>query len=187
MTWGKRQNFHEATNLLSFPQKGPGASTRKIFRDPAIMICNAGNDNIDETGEFDIATPFDKPALAVLDFLSLMLFAGIGKASHSADGSLDISAVFNTAGPFLLAWFSTSPITGVYANGDSTEDGIFDVGLRAAKGWVLAVPFGCVLRGLVKGYVPPLPFVVVTLISTLIIIGGSRIVYSVVKKNLKAE
>ena len=146
-----------------------------------------GDNNLDETRNAEFATPFDKPALAVLDFLSLLLFAGIGKASHSTNGSLDISAVLNTAGPFLLAWFSTSPITGVYSECDSAEDGIFDVGFKAAKGWILAVPLGCAIRGVVKGYVPPLPFVLVTMISTLIIISGSRIIFSEVEKKFSAE
>ena len=131
------------------------------------------------------STPLDKPILAAVDFVALVLFAGVGKASHSADGFLDIPAVLNTAFPFLLAWFATSPFTGVYSEAD--EGGVLSAGKIAAKGWVVAIPLGCGLRGLIKGYVPPAPFVVVTLIATLVILGGSRVLYSVVEEKLFKE
>ena len=161
-------------------------SKTAAIRNSASIICKEGNFNIDERLDNPRSTPLDKPVLAVTDLLSLVLFAGIGKASHSADGSLDVPAVLQTAGPFLLAWFGTSPLTGVYRDSkDSGNDGILDVGLQVAKGWIVAIPLGCILRGVVKGYVPPLPFVVVTMISTLIILGGSRILYSVVESKFE--
>eukprot|EP00979_Chaetoceros_neogracilis_P015287 scaffold5649_cov250-Chaetoceros_neogracile.AAC.3 len=49
------------------------------------------------------STPLDKPILATIDFAALVTFAGVGKASHSADGASDIQAVLTTALPFLLA------------------------------------------------------------------------------------
>ena len=52
-----------------------------------------------ESESKEISTPLDKPLLASIDFASLVTFAGVGKASHSADGSLDIAAVFVTAFP----------------------------------------------------------------------------------------
>jgi len=137
----------------------------------------------DEASE-GLTTPLDKPALAAVDFISLVIFAGVGKASHSADGSLDIQAVLTTAFPFLLAWFATSPLTGVYGG---KNDGVLDAGKLAAKGWILAIPLGCVLRGLIKGYVPPLPFVIVTMIATLVLLGGSRMLYSVVEDKMSEE
>ena len=44
---------------------------------------------------------------------------------------------------------------------------------------MVAIPLGIVLRGVIKGYVPPVPFMVVTLISTLVILAGVRVVFSV--------
>jgi len=138
-----------------------------------------------------LSSPFDKPILATLDFVSLMVFAGVGKASHSADGSLDIGAVLITAFPFLVSWFATSPLTGIYDNtlsGREGESNIFiDAAKVTAKGWILAVPLGCIGRGLIKGYVPPLPFVIVTLIATLVILTSVRLLYTGIENKVVAE
>jgi len=137
--------------------------------------------------EAGLSTPLDKPLLAAVDFAALVTFAGVGKASHSADGALDIQAVLTTALPFLFAWFATSPFTGVYKDGNDDDGGVLSVGKVAAKGWIVAVPLGCALRGVIKGYVPPAPFVIVTLIATLVMLGGSRILYSVVENKLSGK
>lgn len=127
----------------------------------------------------------DKPALAKLDILALVGFAAIGKASHTAaDGSIDPFAVVVTAFPFVTAWLATSPITEVYKDLeiDTAASNKIDIAksalVQTAKGWAVAVPLGCVLRGLIKGYVPPLPFVIVTLVATLVILGAVRVVYA---------
>jgi hypothetical protein len=130
------------------------------------------------------STPLDKPILATIDFAALVTFAGVGKASHSADGASDIQAVLTTALPFLLAWYATSPFTGVYRDGDG---GVINAGKIAAKGWIVAVPLGCALRGVIKGYLPPAPFVIVTLIATLVMVGGSRMLYSVAEDKLNGK
>ena len=49
------------------------------------------------------------------------------------------------------------------------------------KGWAVAVPLGIALRGAIKGYVPPTPFIIVTLISTLVILVGVRVLFAVVE------
>lgn len=139
------------------------------------------------------ATPLDKPIVASLDFIALTIFAAVGKASHSADGSLDIAAVFTTAFPFLVSWFVTSPLTGIYNDGgensnrgEETESNEYlDVVKVTLKGWAVAIPLGCVGRGLIKGYVPPLPFVIVTLIATLVILSTSRLLYAAVSKQIE--
>ena len=138
------------------------------------------------------ATPFNKPILASLDFIALTIFAAVGKASHSADGSLDFAAVFTTAFPFLVSWFATSPLTGIYndcgenSKGEETENNEYlDVVKVTLKGWAVAIPLGCVGRGLIKGYVPPLPFVIVTLIATLVILSTIRLLYAALSKQLE--
>ena len=122
------------------------------------------------------SSPLDRPILSGIDAIALLIFAGIGKASHSADGSLDIGAVLVTAFPFLISWFLISPLVGSYTP-DATRD-VKSATIQAAKGWILAIPMGCVLRGVIKGYIPPLPFVVVTMISTLIILCLGRAGYT---------
>jgi len=46
---------------------------------------------------------------------------------------------------------------------------------------------GCALRGVIKGYVPPLPFVIVTLIATLVLLGGTRALYAVAQNKLSSS
>mmetsp|Transcript_20475 Transcript_20475/g.30028 ORF Transcript_20475/g.30028 Transcript_20475/m.30028 type:complete len:244 (+) Transcript_20475:47-778(+) len=122
------------------------------------------------------SSPLDRPVLSLIDATSIFIFAAVGKASHSPDGSLDIAAVLLTALPFLLSWFVVAPLMGCYKPGATADikGSVIEVG----KGWILAIPLGCVIRGLIKGYVPPVPFVIVTLISTLIILSLGRVIYT---------
>eukprot|EP00536_Pseudo-nitzschia_multiseries_P001061 jgi/Psemu1/300497/fgenesh1_kg.13_\ len=127
------------------------------------------------------SSPLDRPVLSAIDAASLLVFAGIGKASHSAvDGSLDPLAVLATAFPFLVSWFLVAPLVGSYKP-DATKD-VPSAAAQSARAWIIAVPLGCVLRGLIKGYVPPLPFVIVTMIATLVILGAGRVGYTVLSE-----
>lgn len=123
------------------------------------------------------SSPLDRPVLSAIDTLSLLVFAGVGKASHSAvDGSLDLIAVLVTAFPFLVSWFLVAPLIGSYRP-EATKD-ISSAAIQTTKAWALAVPLGCILRGVIKGYIPPVPFVVVTLIATLVILCAGRVGYT---------
>lgn len=122
------------------------------------------------------STPLDRPVLAAVDTLAILVFAAIGKASHAPDGSIDFLSVGMTAFPFLLSWFVTSPLLGCYKP-DATSD-IKSAVVQTGKGWFVAVPLGCALRGIIKGYVPPAPFVIVTLIATLVILSIGRAAYT---------
>lgn len=166
--------YNEPTNSLQ---------QSRVFDKHKFPSLRESSDDESLDGIFEFTSPIDRPFLAAIDFASLLTFAAIGKASHSADGSLDITAVFITAYPFLFAWFSTSPITGIYSS-DATMNGPSEAVKAAAKGWALAIPLGCVVRGILKGYIPPLPFVVVTLISTAVILGGTRALYSAAETKL---
>ena len=138
----------------------------------------------EEVGTNGLTTPFDKPILASLDFVSLVTFAAIGKASHSADGSLDIGAVLTTAFPFLFSWFATSPLTGIYneiSRKGKENNELLGACKMTLKGWVVAVPLGIVGRGLIKGYMPPVPFIIVTMIATLVILTAVRLLYTIVE------
>ena len=127
------------------------------------------------------SSPLDRPVLSAIDATALFVFAGVGKASHSAvDGSLDLAAVGVTAFPFLVSWFVIAPLVGSFTP-EATRD-VKSAAFQTAKGWILAVPVGCLLRGLIKGYVPPLPFVVVTLIATLVILSMGRVGYTVLSE-----
>ena len=158
---------------------------RRVARQPLELQSNNNNNNQsnDDEGRDSLATdgvpssPLDRPILSAIDATALFIFAGIGKASHSAvDGSLDVFAVLVTAFPFLVSWFLIAPLVGSYTP-EATRD-VKSAVIQTAKGWALAVPMGCLLRGVIKGYVPPIPFVIVTLISTLVILSAGRAGYT---------
>jgi hypothetical protein len=133
-------------------------------------------------------TLWERPLLLACDVLGLLIFASIGKASHTSSGDLDISAILLTALPFVIAWVGTAPLLGLY-NGDATSmeegEGIRSPPVvRLSKGWIVAVPLGITLRGIVKGYTPPLPFVIVTMISTWAILATVRYAYSKAEQKL---
>jgi len=134
---------------------------------------------ISSAGDVKFCTPLDRPLLAMVDSIGLVGFAAIGKSSHSDDGSVDLIAVLVTALPFLTAWLATSPLTGVYSPDDRENNVLLSTAIKVGKGWILAIPLGIALRGVIKGYVPPVPFIIVTLISTLVILAGARILFSV--------
>ena len=149
-------------------------------------------------------TPADRPILATVDTISLLLFAAIGKSSHSSDsdvGGIDnnIVGILSTALPFVVAWLTTSPLTGMYSpntnpqssslvnnneydnNNNNNNSLLITTATTISKGWALAIPLGIAFRGAIKGYVPPIPFVIVTLIATFVILVGMRILYSVLE------
>ena len=43
--------------------------------------------------------------------------------------------------------------------------------------WLVSVPLAIAERGLIKGEIPPTPFIVVSLVSTLVMTGGWRTLY----------
>ena len=121
------------------------------------------------------SSPLNRPVLSAIDAISLTLFAGIGASSHSVSNSaVDI---FIIALPFLVSWFLVSPLLGTFTP-DATRD-ISAATVQTAKGWSVAIPLGCILRGISKGYLPPVPFVIVTLLSTLVLLTVGRILYTV--------
>jgi len=136
-----------------------------------------------EEEESSIQSPLDRPLLGALDFMAILLFAFVGTSSHNS--ASDYLAVLAVAVPFLISWFVTTPFLGLYKS-DATSDkiGAFKT---AAKGWIVAIPLGCVLRGLIKGYVPPLPFVIVTMIATIVVIGGTRVAYTAISEKAKSS
>ena len=152
-------------------------------------------------------TPFyRRPVLAILDFIALFVFAGIGKASHAMGEQTtivqEVIGIAQTALPFIVAWFITSFFTGVYNplssitfdnrgdDGESIENVsasqststssviIYKSWKQTIQGWCIAIPLGCIGRGIIKGYIPPVPFVIVTIIATLIILGIIRMIYN---------
>lgn len=179
----KAQSKNSVTSTGFVSIRSVDSKTENDFL-PFASTLSMVNSDFDEES-IALSTPANNPLLAAIDFAALVVFAGIGKASHSADGSLDIQGILTTAFPFLVAWFATSPFTGIYD--DRNGQGVIDAGKVAAKGWIIAIPIGCVLRGVIRGYVPPLPFVIVTMIVTLVILGGSRMLFTFVADKISSS
>ena len=171
-----QSNKGSSLYLKQNDQQGHKRLTTSLF---AVEPDNNNNESSIEIQK--MYTPIDRPLLAVIDIISLIVFAAIGKSSHSANGDLDIFAVLMTAFPFVTAWLSTSPLTGVYSPDDTSDESnvIVSTGMKVVKGWAVAVPLGIALRGAIKGYVPPTPFIIVTLISTLVILVGVRVLFAI--------
>ena len=145
------------------------------LRQPSVRFAESGEDQ-----GLSSSTPLDRPLLALVDAAALTGFAAVGKASHSGpNGAIELSAVLQTAFPFLLAWFATSPLTRVYKETDKSQNLALATVKQVLLGWVVAIPLGCALRGLIKGYVPPTSFIVVTLIATLVILTLSRLLFAI--------
>ncbi|GAX73629.1 hypothetical protein CEUSTIGMA_g1080.t1 [Chlamydomonas eustigma] len=112
--------------------------------------------------------------LAAGDLVAILAFAAVGRINHG--GVADLETIY-TALPFLAGWFLTSPFLGGFgpsANGTGTKD----AALTAAKCWAVGTPLGLVIRGVSKGYVPPTPFIVVSMVTTGVLLIGWRSAYA---------
>ena len=117
------------------------------------------------------ATPYAKLASvpAAGDAAALLVFAAIGRGNHNSDGG----NIFTTAAPFLATWALLSPLLGAYKPADTRAAFL----LAPLPTIAVAVPLGCALRGLLQGYQPPLPFWIVALIATTVLVEGWRFVF----------
>lgn len=109
--------------------------------------------------------------LAAGDAAVFVLFAAIGRGSHDTD----TGNALTTAAPFLAAWAALAPPLGAYPARASRSNE------QAAKAplvaWLVAVPCGCALRGLLQGRVPAAPFWLIALIATLGLLEAWRLSY----------
>ncbi|GAQ80398.1 hypothetical protein KFL_000530250 [Klebsormidium nitens] len=104
------------------------------------------------------------------DTVALLLFALAGKVSHS--GTADFGVV-PTAAPFLVGWFASATLLGGYG-ADATLSGPLKAVTTTGIAWAVGIPLGIVIRGVLKGQVPPTPFILVTLASTFVLLVGWR-------------
>ncbi len=115
--------------------------------------------------------------LAVGDVAVFMLFAAIGRASHSeAAGFSAIAEVAQTAAPFALGWFIVSPWFGAFSADVVTHPRRM-LG-RTALAWLLALPIGLIARALMIGRGSPISFAIVTFITALLMLLCWRGVYA---------
>jgi hypothetical protein len=102
--------------------QGGRHSTSLLFAADPFNNNNDDESSITEqTPSTTMYTPFNRPLLAAIDTISLIIFAAIGKSSHTTTGDIDIIAVLLTAFPFVTSWLLTSPITNVYSPDDTSD------------------------------------------------------------------
>jgi hypothetical protein len=115
--------------------------------------------------------------LAAGDALAFLVFATIGRASHSEAAGLDaIMQVAETAAPFAIGWFVVAPFAGAFKPpvvGQPRQ-----MLPRTALAWLLAWPLGLLLRALIRQTSIPLSFAIVTLITNMLILLGWRAVFA---------
>jgi len=97
----------------------------------------------------------------------LLLFAAIGRSIHTGGVSLDLQ-VLQTAAPFIGAWLVLAPFLGAYTPDATRSTG--EAVKTVLLSWVVSVPMGLIGRGVIKGDVPPVPFMAVTMTTTLVLL-----------------
>ena len=124
-------------------------------------------------------------ALAAGDTAGLLLFAAIGRASHSEAAGLEaLAQVAGTAAPFVAGWFLTAPVLGAYGAKTETLRGML---VRTALCWLVAWPIGLILRALALQRAIPLSFALVTLVTVLVILVLWRGVFSILTARGRSE
>ena len=131
--------------------------------------------------------------LAFGDVISLLSFAAIGRSNHGAHSLtyslthllthspthsgevLDPIQLLTTAFPFLFTWLTLAPLLGAYSRDATSSRNKVFVGILPA--WIVTIPLALCLRGVIKGAVPPTPFIIVSLVSTYVILSAWRYLY----------
>lgn len=111
--------------------------------------------------------------LVIGDVLALYTFAAIGRSNHAEDGG--VLDILKTATPFLISWLAISPFLGAYStSATSSKNSVFS---SLVPAWAVSVPAGLFIRGIIKGAIPPTPFIIVSMIATFILISLWRSLY----------
>eukprot|EP01023_Acetabularia_acetabulum_P068768 TRINITY_DN980_c0_g1_i2.p1 TRINITY_DN980_c0_g1~~TRINITY_DN980_c0_g1_i2.p1 ORF type:complete len:217 (-),score=30.36 TRINITY_DN980_c0_g1_i2:373-1023(-) len=105
------------------------------------------------------------------DIFCIILFAIIGRINHGE--VLDVETI-NTALPFMVGWMLASPFASSYIYESYTEQPL----QTAAKAWAIAIPVGLLLRSAQRGYVPPVPFIIVSFVANGILLLSWRVTYA---------
>jgi hypothetical protein len=91
----------------------------------------------------------------------------------------------NTNQPNKTAWFIAAPLLGGYGR-DARGGATGAAALAAAKVWALAAPLGLAFRAASKGYAPPVPFIIVSLVATAVFMIGWRTALAAATPDAKA-
>lgn len=114
------------------------------------------------------------------DFITILLFAALGRASHAK--ALSFPDIVMTASPFVLGWFVAAPLLGAYRPMafDSPRQSIRATFLA----WAAGIPLGLLLRAWLFKENVPLSFAIVTLMTTFVMLGIWRLLFLRIRPRL---
>ena len=113
--------------------------------------------------------------LVIGDIVVFLIFAAIGRRSHSEAGN--VLGIAITALPFAAAWFLVSPFVGAFKRG--LEYSTSKMSLRTLLAWLAAWPIAMLFRGVfVDKGVQLWTFALITLISNTVLLQAWRVPFS---------
>lgn len=116
-----------------------------------------------------------RPLLALGDALAFLLYAWIGRASHSPVKSIDL-VVLRTAAPFVATWIVVAPWLSVFT--ERAQSGRKAVLWYTGRAWAVCVPLALMVRGVAMSRAQPMPFVAVTGVTTLVLLVAWRLAHA---------
>lgn len=116
----------------------------------------------------------NRPFLFSGDLLAFLSFSAIGRGNHGED--VGIIPILETAAPFILTWLVFSSFLGAYTREATAKQGIKIV-LGILPAWIVSVPSALAIRGYIKDYIPPTPFIIVSFVATFALLFLWRTLY----------
>uniref|UniRef100_A0A453H9U3 Uncharacterized protein n=1 Tax=Aegilops tauschii subsp. strangulata TaxID=200361 RepID=A0A453H9U3_AEGTS len=114
--------------------------------------------------------------LAGGDLLCLLIFSAIGRLSHGLP-VLD-AETFKTADPFIAGWLLSAYLLGGFGDDAKGSNGVGNAVTVAAKSWAVGIPLGIAIRSVTAGHIPQIPFVLVAMGSTGVLLTAWRALIS---------
>lgn len=165
--------------------EGPSGSPAAA-EDPVLV--GVADDGVPLEGVIQIEKPGDAAAesklvsyakvglLASGDLLCLLVFSAIGRFSHGLP-VLD-AETFKTADPFIAGWLLSAYLLGGFGHDGKGRNGVGKAVAVAAKSWVVGIPLGLAIRAVTSGHIPPIPFILVAMGSTGVLLTAWRALVS---------
>jgi hypothetical protein len=116
---------------------------------------------------------FKRLDLASGDIAALLAFSIGGRLSHNE--GIDPVDLFITAAPFVFSWLFISPFLGAYSREATSSKAA--IASKLVFPWAVSIPAALVVRGLSKGYVPPITFIMISMTVTFVSIFIWRTFY----------
>ena len=128
------------------------------------------------------ASPWRIAALVVGDALSFLVFAGVGRNTHSeATGLAALGQVALTALPFALGWFLVSPWVGAYRR--AATNTVRRMLTRTELAWLASYPAALILRVIIApDHQMPITFAIVILLANAVFLGVWRSAFALVAR-----